>query len=108
VQRNPWELQVAARRKPLDRSAADRLDREELVKLNIDLCCEHGQLNPDRSLWQEVPKYSILSTLIFDFRWKQFTFQSNKCGQKLPLAGFVLGDFMSTENGEENFQCRSF
>jgi hypothetical protein len=55
--REPWELEMALRKKPIDEAAAaeaDHLHNKELLELNCDLRCEHGNLVPDSSLWQEV------------------------------------------------------
>lgn len=57
LKKDPWELLLSRRKKPQDREALEkaRLEhKEELWKLNLDLKCEHGELAPDTSLWQEV------------------------------------------------------
>lgn len=57
LKREPWELLLAQRKKPQNKEAAraaDEQDREELLQLNADLQCEHGNLVPDSSLWQDV------------------------------------------------------
>eukprot|EP01043_Picozoa_sp_COSAG02_P025572 COSAG02_NODE_1442_length_12573_cov_2.397485_2_plen_363_part_00 len=57
LRKDPWELLLARRKKPQDREALQKAGLEhkkELWNLNLDLQCEHGELVPDTSLWQEV------------------------------------------------------
>jgi hypothetical protein len=68
LKRDPWELLVARRKKPQDTETlekAEELHKTELWNLNLDLQCDHGQLVPDTSLWQEV------TPVIWDFFVKQ-------------------------------------